>query len=107
MDAGGQLQIRWDRNSPSVREARDGILTIYDGPVPEAIELDSIHLQTGVFTYARKGARIDVAMTLNEPDGQKVHEATSYLGTAPESQAGSGRLGPAEGAGRPGQEPGG
>lgn len=85
-DAGGQLQIRWDRNSPSVRGARNGILTIGDGPVPEAIELDPIHLQTGVFTYARKGARIDVAMTLNEPDGQKVREATTYLGTAPESK---------------------
>jgi proteasome lid subunit RPN8/RPN11 len=85
IDVGGQLQIRWDRNSRAVREARDGILTIDDGPAPEAIELDSTHLKTGVFTYARKGARIDVAMTLNEPDGEKVHEATSYLGTAPQS----------------------
>ena len=86
-DAGGQLQIRWDRNSPAVRGARDGILTIVDGPAPEAIALDPIHLQAGAFTYVRKGARIDVAMTLNEPDGRKVREATSYLGTAPQRQA--------------------
>jgi len=86
-DAAGQLQIRWDRNSPAVRGARDGILTIDDGPVPEAIELDPAHLQAGIFTYVRKGARIDIAMTLNEPGGQKVHEATTYLGAAPERQA--------------------
>lgn len=86
-DAGGQLQIRWDRNSPAVRGARDGILTIVDGPAPEAIALDPIHLQAGAFTYVRKGARIEVAMTLNEPDGQKVREATGYLGTAPQRQA--------------------
>ena len=83
IDSGGQLQIRWDRNSPAVRAARDGILTIEDGPLPEAIELDPAHLHAGAFTYFRKGGRIDVTMTLNEQDGQKIHEATTYLGEDP------------------------
>jgi hypothetical protein len=60
--------------------ARDGILSIEDGPVPESIELDATHLQAGTFTYARKGGRIDVTMTLIQPEGDKVREATSFLG---------------------------
>jgi len=82
-DADGQLQIRWDRNSPAVRQARAGAVTIEDVGNPQVVELDAAHLQAGVFTYGRKGGKVDVAMTLSLPDGQRVREATSFLGQAP------------------------
>ncbi|HEY2016338.1 MAG TPA: Mov34/MPN/PAD-1 family protein [Bryobacteraceae bacterium] len=86
IDANGQLQIRWDPNSPALRNARDGIVIIEDGTTPAAVELDPSHLQAGVFTYTRKGTRVDVAMTINQADGHKVKESTSYLGKLPEAR---------------------
>lgn len=82
-DAEGQLQIRWDRNSVAVRQARAGAVTIQDVGNPQVVELDAAHLQAGVFTYGRKGGKVDVAMTLSLPDGQRIREATSFLGQAP------------------------
>jgi len=87
LDSNGQLQIRWDHNSPAVRQARDAILSIDDGgQVPESIELDPMHLKAGSFTYGRRSPRVDVTMTLILPDGGKVQEATSFLGQATPSQ---------------------
>src|SRR5437870_8253976 len=31
IDSGGQLQIRWDRDTPAVRSGADALLTITDG----------------------------------------------------------------------------
>jgi len=84
LDNGGQLQIRWDRNSPAVREANEGILMIGDGPLPQAIQLNADHLRSGSFTYGRQGERVEVALTLMRPGAQPVREVTTYLGKLPE-----------------------
>ena len=83
IDIEGQLQIRWDRNSAAVANALEAILVILDGPAPQAIELDPAHLRTGVFTYARQGARVDVTLTVHESGGRTAREATSFLGKIP------------------------
>ena len=87
IDLAGQLQIRWDRNSPAVRQAADGVLEILDGATPRDNALDPAHLQTGVFTYARRTESVDVTLTARLPDGRLVREATSFLGRSPEAGA--------------------
>ena len=84
MDTGGQLQIRWDRDSPAVRNAEEASLVIEDGPVPQAILLDPAHLRTGSFTYGRQTERVDVALTVRGPAGQTVREVGTYLGKVPD-----------------------
>jgi proteasome lid subunit RPN8/RPN11 len=86
MDREGQLQIVWDRNSGVVRQGLDAILEITDGGPPRAILLDAAHLQTGTFTYARQGERVDVKLIVRQPEGAQVREATSFLGKLPERQ---------------------
>jgi hypothetical protein len=83
IDLAGQLQVRWDRTSPAVREADEGMIDILDGATPHATALDAAHLEAGVFTYARQTERVDVTLTARLPDGRTVREATSFLGTPP------------------------
>jgi proteasome lid subunit RPN8/RPN11 len=85
LDAGGQLQIRWDRDSPAVRNAEEATLVIEDGgSLPQAVQLDSTHLRTGSFTYGRQSERVDVALTLHGPSGQTLREVSAYLGKLPD-----------------------
>jgi proteasome lid subunit RPN8/RPN11 len=83
VDSDGQLQIRWDRSSVAVRRGVDAILEITDGDQPQPLPLDAAHLQTGVFTYARQGARVDVSLVIHELNGKQTREATSFLGQPP------------------------
>jgi proteasome lid subunit RPN8/RPN11 len=84
LDTDGQLQIRWNRNSPPMQTAVDAILEITDGPRPQAIQMDRPHLQAGVFTYARQGDRVEVKLIVHLPDGQDVRDVTTFLGKLPE-----------------------
>jgi proteasome lid subunit RPN8/RPN11 len=85
IDLAGQLQIRWDPNSPAVRQAAEGMLEVLDGDVPHANALDAAHLQGGVFTYARRTEKVDITLSARLPDGRLVREATSFLGRPPDS----------------------
>src|SRR5450759_2929126 len=87
IDRQGQLQIAWDRNSPAVRRASDAILEITDGgPLPVAIQLDTAHLETGSFTYARTADKVDVLLIVHRKDGPDLSEVTSFLGKLPDRQ---------------------
>jgi proteasome lid subunit RPN8/RPN11 len=83
LDVNGQLQIRWDRDSPAVRDAQEASLVIEDGLIPQAILLDPAHLRTGSFTYGRQTERVDVALTVHGPANQMVKEVATYLGKLP------------------------
>ena len=82
-DDNGQLQIRWERNSPAVRNAVAAVIEILDTGPPKVIALDQAHLQSGSFTYARAGESVDITLEVRQPDGRKVKEATNFLGAAP------------------------
>jgi proteasome lid subunit RPN8/RPN11 len=85
IDSEGQLQIRWDRSSPSVRGSSDAILEITDGgPLPVAIQLDAAHLETGSFTYARTSEKVDVKLIVHQENGPDIREVTSFLGKLPD-----------------------
>jgi proteasome lid subunit RPN8/RPN11 len=88
VDEAGQLQIRWGANSTPVRRATGASLEIVDGgPPPSSITLDVQHLASGVFTYGRRTARVDVTLVLDQPDGTKVRQVTSFLGQKPPAPA--------------------
>ncbi|HLK65300.1 MAG TPA: hypothetical protein VKU19_17795 [Bryobacteraceae bacterium] len=88
LDVGGQLQIRWNRESPAVRSADEGSLVIEDGSaLPQAVQLNSTHLRQGSFTYGRQSERVDVALTLHGPDSQTVREMATFLGKLPTAQS--------------------
>jgi proteasome lid subunit RPN8/RPN11 len=80
MDDLGQLQIRWDTASRSVRAGRSGVLSIVDGGPPQRIPLDEPSLQAGAFIYKRHGARVDARLTILTADGSSVDAATTFLG---------------------------
>jgi hypothetical protein len=84
LDFDGQLQVRWDRNSPAILRAQAGTLQVSGAGEPaQEIALDRAHLLSGVFTVARQSERVDVGLTLRQADGQSTHEATSFLGKLP------------------------
>jgi proteasome lid subunit RPN8/RPN11 len=87
VDFDGQLQIRWNRNSPAVAQAKDGVLRVKGGaPSAEEIALDRDHLLSGVFTIARQSERVDVSLQLNQTAGQPIREVTSFIGKLPEGK---------------------
>jgi proteasome lid subunit RPN8/RPN11 len=87
-DDNGQMNIQWDRNAPSIRNAVEASLEITDGnPIPRAVRLDAAHLATGAFRYGRESERVDVTLTTLEPNGQQVREVTSFLGRLPNPKA--------------------
>jgi hypothetical protein len=76
----GQLQIRWDTGSHAVQAARSAVLSIVDGGPPQRIPLDGPHLEAGVFTYKKHGARVDARLTIFTSEGSSVEAATTFLG---------------------------
>jgi proteasome lid subunit RPN8/RPN11 len=86
IDRDGQLQIGWDRSSPAVQRASDALLEITDGPLPVAIQLDTAHLATGSFTYARTTEKVDVKLIVHRKDGPDLREIASFLGKLPDRQ---------------------
>ena len=49
-----------------------------------AVELDASHLQAGSFTYSRQAERVDIALTLREPNGDQPNEVAIFFGRLPE-----------------------
>jgi len=87
IDSEGQLQVRWDRNSPLVQRATGGVLSIgAGGPSRQEIPLDKAHLLSGVFTFARQTERVDVSLGLTQPDGHSSREVTMFVGKLPDEK---------------------
>ena len=84
LDIVGELQIRWNGRSSEVMQAAGGVLSLSGVGRPQEILLDHAHLLSGVFTVARKSDRVDVTLTLTQPDGRQSREATFFLGELPD-----------------------
>ena len=88
-EAQGQIQIHWNANASKVRNAPGGLLEILDGgDIPRAFALDQAHLQSGAFTYVRRSERVDMTLALDQPNGNKIRESTTFLGS-PQAPEGS------------------
>jgi proteasome lid subunit RPN8/RPN11 len=82
-DFDGQLQIHWNHTANPVRAARSGTLEIADGPAKAVVALDSQRIREGTFSYARATTRVDIHLVLDQPDGKKFEEFTTFLGRPP------------------------
>jgi len=78
-DQNGQLQILWDANSISIRNATDGLLEITEDGLPQVTQLNPAQLRTGTFSYARQTKKVSVKLTAHQPIGQTVREAAMFL----------------------------
>jgi hypothetical protein len=79
----GQLDIEWNRQAAPVSKAVRGTLEIADGPQTRTIPLKPSDLALGKFSYKRDTGDIQVRMIVETPDGQKVEEASHFLGPPP------------------------
>jgi proteasome lid subunit RPN8/RPN11 len=79
----GQLRIEWNRASRPVIGAARGTLVINDGSNTQTFALSPRELTTGTYTYQRKSGDVEVRMSVEDPDGVKVQEASRFLGPAP------------------------
>ena len=83
-DLNGQLQIHWDWTAVPIRSAEAGTLEIMDGTARTVVALNKPRLRGGTVSYVRTGARVDVRLSLRQPDGKVSEEFTSFLGQAGE-----------------------
>jgi hypothetical protein len=83
LDHEGQLQISWDGRAPEIQRSTGGKLTIADEKNSESIPLDTGNLRSGSFTYVRQGERVNLTLSVNQPDGPPLLHSATFLGKAP------------------------
>lgn len=88
----GQLLIQWNGSGAAIRRARHARLEISDAADKRVLELDEKLRRAGTFSHVRQSERVDVRLTLIEPDGKVIEETTSFFGKLPSSP----RLSPAD-----------
>ena len=79
-----QLQISWNHNARPVASAVRGTIEIADGSDTKRIALTPADLQRGNLTYQRHSGDVEIRLTVEEDGGDKVQEASRFLGLAPE-----------------------
>ncbi len=82
-ERGGQLDIRWNGATPAVAAAATARLEILDGTRRRTVNLDPMHLRKGSFAFVRESERVDIRMLIEQHDGERVEEITSFLGPKP------------------------
>jgi len=79
----GQLQIQWNRASQTIANSKGGMLEIADGPDHRSVPMNRSELAQGSFTYARKTGDVQVRLVVNGSSGQRMEEASRFIGTPP------------------------
>jgi hypothetical protein len=79
----GQLQIQWNHSSRTITGAARGTLEITDGQDSRSLPLTRLDLSRGSFNYLRKSADVEVRMTVEDSAGEKMQEASRFLGSPP------------------------
>lgn len=79
-----QLQISWNHSARPVASAVRGTIEIADGSDTKRIALTPADLQRGNLTYQRHSGDVEIRLTVEEDGGDKVQEASRFLGRAPE-----------------------
>ena len=79
-----QLQISWNHNARPIASAVRGTIEIADGSDTKRIALTPADLQRGNLTYQRHSGDVEIRLTVEEDGGDKIQEASRFLGRAPE-----------------------
>lgn len=77
--AGSDLRLLWDRNSPLIRIATAGNLSITDGDAKREIALEADQLRTGSVFYSPTAEQIQMRLTVVQPGGQAYSESVLVL----------------------------
>ena len=83
LEHNGQLQIEWNHVARPVLSAVRGALSIRDGQAPRTFPLTPQDLEHGAFTYQRTSDDVEVRMSVENANGEKVEETSTFLGLAP------------------------
>lgn len=79
----GQLRIEWNHAARPVTAALRGTLVINDGSNTQTFALSPRELTSGNYTYNRKTGDVEVRMSVEDSEGNKVQEASRFVGQAP------------------------
>lgn len=82
LDQKGELQIQWDPDAAPIRRAVGAKLFISDASERIFVKLNPERLQRGTVRYSRRSNRVDLRMTLDEPDGGMVEEYATFVGAS-------------------------
>jgi hypothetical protein len=80
----GQLQIGWNHDAGPISSAVRGVLVIADGQAPRTFPLTQQNLEHGSFTYKRTSDDVEIRMTVENSNGEKLaEEATTFVAAGP------------------------
>jgi TonB family protein len=82
----GSLQVSWDHEAASVRNATSGSLTFQDGETKKTLQLSQTAARAGKVFYAARGTQVQVALTIFAPD-HVVSESISATVPSPDRQS--------------------
>jgi hypothetical protein len=83
VERGGQLQIAWNHAARPVVSAVRGSLAITDGKASRTFPLTPQDLERASYTYQPASDDVEVRMSVENANGDKVEETTTFLGAAP------------------------
>jgi hypothetical protein len=78
-DAGQTVQIEWDQNSASIRNAHLGVIDITDGGETRRYSLADNELHAGRMSYLRRGGDLELRMTVYPVGSTAVQEFAHFL----------------------------
>jgi hypothetical protein len=82
---GPDLNVKWDRGNPAIRQATRGVLDITDGTFNKRVDLDATQLQTGRVIYRFSSAKVRFRLEVYPRDRTLLSETVEWTG-APESR---------------------
>lgn len=77
---GDLLEIAWDRASSTAMNSQGGFLTIRDGKLVEAIQLNSLEIKTGHVYYEPRSTDLGIRLELAQGDGGPTAESIRVIG---------------------------
>ncbi|MFL6446629.1 MAG: TonB family protein [Bryobacteraceae bacterium] len=77
--ADGQLSLNWNRTASALALARDGMLTVMDGPLKRELSMDKAQLRSGKLSYFPTGADVQFRLELALESGSTVTESVRVL----------------------------
>lgn len=72
---GNQLEIHWNHDTATIRNAAKGVMRISDGGVQEVVEFDPTQLRDGAVAYSPKSNDVSVRFEVNALDGTSLSES--------------------------------
>jgi hypothetical protein len=82
---GRQMDVTWDRESPSIQAAKRGVLEIEDGATRQQLALTAAQLRNGLVRYTRVTDQVNLKLEVFATETSSVTESTRVVapGTEP------------------------